>query len=71
MCYKVYAMLLKIRGRKSLDIRQPPSQARFRMGRSVDLYLLALTIFLERIHEYNTQLLAISMDLSKVFDRTN
>ena len=56
ICYKVYARLLNTRARKTLDIHQPPSQAGFRKGHSVDHHLLALTILLERVHEYDEQL---------------
>ena len=71
ICYKVYARLLNTRVRKSLDAHQPPSQAGFRKGFSVDHHLLALTLLVERVHEYNLQLWAISIDLSKAFGRVN
>ena len=57
--------------RKTLDAHQPPFQAGFRKGHSVDHHLVALTILLKRVHEYDEQLWAISIDLSKAFDRLN
>ena len=71
ICYKVDAKLLNTRARKTLDVPQPPSQAGFRKGHSVDHHLLALTLLLERVHEYDEQCWAISIDLSKAFDRVN
>ena len=71
ICYKVYARLLNSRVRKYLDKKQPPSQAEFRKGYSVDDHLLALTLLLERVHEFNLQLWAVSLDLSNVFDKVN
>ena len=71
ICFKVHACLLNSQVRKDLDKRQPPSQAGFRKGYSVDHHLLALTLLLERVHELNLQLWAVSLDLNKAFDRVN
>ena len=71
MCYKVYARLINSRARKYLDKSQPPSQARFKKDFSIDDHLLALTLLLERVHEYNLKLWAVNLDLSKAFDRVN
>ena len=71
ICYKVYAKLLNTRARRTLDVHQTPSQAGFREGHSVDHHLLALAVLLKRVHEYDGQLWAISIDLSKAFDRVN
>ena len=71
ICYKVYARLINSRARKYLDKSQPPSQAGFTKSFSIDDNLLALTLLLERVHEYNLKLWAVSLDLSKAFDRVN
>ena len=71
ICYKVYARLLNSRVRQFLDKHQPPSQAGFRKGYSVDDHLLALTLLLEKMHEYNLQIWAVSLDLNKAFDKVN
>ena len=71
ICYKVYARLLKSRVRNCLDKTKPPSQAGFRKGYSVDDHLLAITLLLERVHEFNLKLWAISLDLDKAFDIMN
>ena len=71
ICYKVYARLINTRARQFLEKSQPPAQAGFRKGFSVDHHLLALTLLLERVHEYNLDLWAVSLDLSKAFDRVN
>ena len=70
--YKVCAMLLNTRARKTLSIHQSPSQAGFKKCHSIDHpFLLVLTTFLERIHEYDGQLWAFNIDLSKAFDSVN
>ena len=71
ICYKVYASLLNSRVWKYLNKNEPPSQAGFRKGYSVDDYLLALTLLLERVYEFNLQFWAVSLDLSKAFDRVD
>ena len=53
-----------------LNKSQPSSQTGSHKEYADD-HLLALTLLLERVHGFNVQLWAISLDLSRAFNRVN